>query len=131
METLHDALPQVNFSVSGLELPDFCARYSQEEAQQQLWKWFVLALKDSQTSVPSASTSELIVFYEQLRKLLSAVYQLHDHLTLVPVPGPVHREEETCHGQHIPPQPASLAAALDTLHHTVSHGWILLICPPE
>ena len=126
METLNYTLPEFKLSEPDMELLDFCARYSREEAQQKLWKWFILALKDSQANAPAASTTELIAFYEQLKKLLSAVYQLHD---LDLAPRSLHREEEA--QKHTAPQPASLAEALDTLHHTVSHDWILLICPPE
>lgn len=122
METLHYTLPEFKLSEPGQALLDFCGRYPQSEAQQLLWKWFILALKDSRTTNNNLSNTEIMSFYEDLKTLVSAVYQLHE------LPGEATSPQLP---QEVLPANASLAAALDILHATVSPNWVLLVCPPE
>lgn len=123
METMPYTLPEFKLSEPDQALMDFCARYPQHEAQQRLWKWFILALKDSRLPITCPQNKELIAFYEDLKTLVSAVYQLHD------LPGEMlpHPHEKTA-----PPLEATpLAEALDLLHASVDASWVLLISPPE
>lgn len=123
MNNMPYTLPEFKLSEPDQALTDFCSRYPKPEAQQRLWKWFILALKDRRAASASAQHTELIAFYEDLKTLVSAVYQLHDQ------PGedtvPLSVPETPLPGN------ASLAAALDMLHATVSPNWVLLVCPPE
>lgn len=106
----------------------FCKAYPAEQAQQELWRWFILALKEGYDGLSSARTTNLITFYENLKTHISAVYQIHD----------LSSQEETVSLTtndtkfgNSTAESTSLAAALNTLHTQLSHSWTLLICPPE
>lgn len=121
METMPYTLPEFKLSEPDQALLDFCARYPQHEAQQRLWKWFILALKDSKSSC--LNNTELITFYEDLKTLVSALYQLHD------LPGEVQPNLSKITATAIEAMP--LAEAMDLLHTSVDASWVLLISPPE
>src|SRR5690606_20244073 len=95
METMPYTLPEFKLSEPDQALLDFCARHPKHEAQQRLWKWFILALKDSCATVTCPQNKELITFYEDLKTLVSALYQLHD------LPG-----------EMLPPRPQKTASSL-------------------
>ncbi|WP_299984986.1 hypothetical protein [uncultured Pontibacter sp.] len=122
METMPYTLPEFKLSEPDQTLMDFCARHPQHEAQQRLWKWFILALKDSKSSC--IHNTELITFYEDLKTLVSALYQLHD-MPEKTGSTPQLSNKTTC------PEKASLAEALESLHTNVSANWMLLVCPPD
>ena len=122
METMRYTLPEFRLLEPDQCLLDFCARYPQHEAQQRLWKWYTLALKDSKSS--SFLNTELITFYEDLKTLISALYQLHD-MPDQTSSAPQLSKTLAC------PEKVSLAEALDSLHTNVSANWVLLVCPPE
>jgi hypothetical protein len=123
METMPYTLPEFKLSEPDQALMDFCARHSQKEAQQRLWQWYILALKDSKTSF--ILNTELITFYEDLKMLVSALYQLHE---LPDQTGPGTPRLSTA---PVPLENISLAEALESLHANVSANWVLLVCPPE
>ena len=122
--------PSQNQQAPQQVLQHFCTAYSSTEAQQALWKWFILALKADYDGLNSARTTQLISFYENIKALVSAVYQLHD---LPPqekeafLTGTNEREQFQGKGC----KEVSIATALDVLHNKVHHNWTLLICPPE
>ncbi|WP_139337832.1 hypothetical protein [Pontibacter indicus] len=116
-------LPEFKLSEPDQALLDFCARYPQHEAQQRLWKWFILALKDSRATITCSKNTELITFYEDLKTLVSALYQLHD-LPGDMLPEPIEKAAPSL-------EAAPLAEALDLLHTSVDASWMLLISPPE
>lgn len=106
----------------------FCSHYTLEQAQQELWRWCILALKNNYDGLSSERTTNLITFYENLKTLVSAVYQLHDQYA--------QEASQTLNPGEpdfgiSPAAGASLSAALDTLHTKLSHNWTLLICPPD
>ena len=123
MNNIPYTLPEFRLSEPDQALTDFCSRHPQHEAQQRLWKWFTLALKDSRTTNSSPRNTELIAFYEDLKTLVSAVYQLHDQ----PAENTV---SPTAPAAPLPGN-ASLAAALDLLHATFASNWVLVVCPPD
>lgn len=123
METMPYTLPEFKLSEPDQALLDFCSRHPQHEAQHRLWKWFILALKDSRATITCPHNKELITFYEDLKTLVSAVYQLHD-LPGKTLPNPLERTAS-------PLTVTPLAEALDLLHTSVDANWVLLISPPE
>ncbi|MBX0334837.1 hypothetical protein K3G39_16475 [Pontibacter sp. HSC-14F20] len=122
METMPYTLPEFKLSEPDQALLDFCARHPKHEAQQRLWKWFILALKNSKSSC--VLNTELISFYEDINTLVSALYQLHDLPDKTGSP-PQLSTTPIC------PEKVSLAEALESLHTSVSANWMLLVCPPD
>ena len=108
-------------------LAHFCNAHTHQEAQQLLWKWCILALKDSYDGLSTARTTELLTYYENLRAVITAVHQLHQQ-PLPAIPGPVTLPPAANNPAQVP---GPVSAALDTLHRNLSHNWSLLICPPE
>lgn len=118
------SLPEFKLSEPDQALLDFCGRYPQAETQQRLRHWFSLALRDSR-AVSCRQNTELITFYEDLKTLVSAVYQLHD------LPGQTGPGTPSLNAAPVPSEHVSLSGALEALHANVSANWILLVCPPE
>ncbi|WP_439879710.1 hypothetical protein ACSX1A_11030 [Pontibacter sp. MBLB2868] len=129
METLPITKSKQTSAPPQQALQHFCTAYSHCEAQQMLWKWFILALKADYDGLNSARTTQLISFYENIKALISAVYQLHD---LPPEKGQAPlttTSQQTSRESGC--KEVSIATALDVLHNKMHHNWTLLICPPE
>lgn len=90
-------------------LQDFCASHTEESAQLEIRRWFILALKANYDGLTSVRTTTLIAFYEQLRAVLSAVYRLAD----------------------VPGTSPSLSLALEELSLSLTSNWTLLVAPSD
>ncbi|QCR22353.1 hypothetical protein [Pontibacter sp. SGAir0037] len=88
-------------------LQRFCATYPLQEAQREIWKWFLPVLK---ASISNPERSErLTTFFDHLERMLHALYRLHaDPDAAVP-------EQET----------------ITELPDTYFRLWVLLTSPPE
>lgn len=56
-------------------LQAFCRAYSHEEAQHELWHWFLPVLLRSIREQDFARTSHLAAFFERLEQLVAAAYR--------------------------------------------------------
>ena len=90
-------------------LQDFCASHTEEAVQQEIRRWFILALKANYDGLSSVRTTTLISFDEQLRAAFTALYRLSDK----------------------PGSPPSLALALEELRPYLTPNWMPLFEPIE
>ena len=87
----------------------FCSRHPEEAVQLEIRRWFILALKANYDGLITVRTTKLISFYDQLQKVIAALYRL--------------KEE--------PGTPPSLSQALEELSQYLTPNWTLLVAPPE
>ncbi|WP_276499392.1 hypothetical protein [Pontibacter litorisediminis] len=130
MKTYNPTSPNQAYPYPEKELHHFCSLYPQEEAQQELWRWFIRSLKQGYDGLSSTRTTNLITFYENLKKLISAVYQLHD-LSRNEAQEEIAEDSYPAAAAEMPSEAGPVARALETLHHNMPQSWTLLICPPE
>lgn len=112
METIPSATPSPDMPQPEEVIRRFCATYPPGVARRELWKWFVLALKDNPDGLGSDRTTELISFFADLKALLAAVYDL---------------QEPT------PPVETDTPLGILSEYHSKDFQelWALLICPPD
>ncbi|TPE42411.1 hypothetical protein [Pontibacter mangrovi] len=114
--------------ISGLRA--FRQAYTKEEAQQELCRWFVCSLQQNYDGLSSDRTINLITFYENLKELISAVYQFHD-LRGKGAQEALRQQASTMLHPDSAAHAGAISQALDTLHHRMPQSWTLLISPPE